>query len=428
MATTSTTLTQLQNVTLFSGQVSIRAVETGENCAIKSLPLKATKGQQIYGKLESPVAISFYVIHDDIFAPWMNGTLPGWSLGQCQRGPPQALIREEVATSYVLSSIFPQDGTYWFVFVNRVSQPVDLQFEAHSSSYVTVTTATTLAIPIATQTIATVYSQQTQLAFKDQWNLLIAIAVVLAISSFLLVFVRKKRKPRKTPTLKGEGAVSTGYPDLDGLLGGGIPQRYGVVVVSPAYDEKDFLLRKTIRTALSASTPVFYISSDIARTEDYLRIYDKNFYAFSPQADKTEHQGDNLYKIPGIENLSELNISFSLTKPMVESQGRKDISKIVILDILSDILLRHKALTTRKWLSDFIAKRKTEGFTTIATLNPLVAKEEVQTVVDLFDGVIEIYERELSARPRRFLIVKKLYAKKYSENELLLDRDKLFSD
>lgn len=139
-----------------------------------------------------------------------------------------------------------------------------------------------------------------------------------------------------------------------------------------------------------------------------MRSYGKDFYAFSPQADKIRNQCGNLYKIPGVENLSELNISFSLTKPMVESQGKKDISKIIILDILSDILLRHKALITRKWLTDFIAKRKTEGFTTIATLNPLVAKEEAQTVVDLFDGVIEIYERELSARPRRFLIVKKL--------------------
>jgi len=427
-ATSYLTLTLQQNASLFPGQVSIRAVETGESCALKSLPISTTKGLQISGKVESPTPIAFYVIPDDILAPWINGTLPGWGVGPCQRGPPQALIREETVKSYVFSLTFPNDGTYWFVFVNKFSQPIDLQFEAHSSSYATVTTATTLVTPIATQTTTSVQSQPTQLALQGQWNLLIAIAVVLAIVSFLLVFVRKKRKPRQTPTLTREGALSTGYPDLDGLLGGGIPQRYGVVVVSPAYDERDFLLRKTISTALSTSTPVFYLSSDMERTEDYLRSYGKDFYAFSPQADKIEYQGGNLYKIPGVENLSELNISFSLTKPMVESQGKKDISKIVILDILSDILLRHKGLITRKWLSDFIAKRKNEGFTTIATLNPLVAKEEVQTVVDLFDGVIEIYERELSARPRRFLIVKKLYAKKYSENELLLDRDKLFPD
>jgi KaiC/GvpD/RAD55 family RecA-like ATPase len=243
----------------------------------------------------------------------------------------------------------------------------------------------------------------------------------------VLVVARRRKSPPAVASLKHEGIISTGYTDLDGLLGGGIPERYGVVVVSPAYDERDFLLRKIIGTALSTSTPVFYLSSDTERTGDYLRSYGKDFYAFSPQADKIEHSGKNLYKIPGVENLSELNISFSLTSPMVEYQARKDVSKIIILDLLSDILLRHKALTTRKWLSDFIAKRKTEGFTTIASLNPLIAKEEAQTILDLFDGVIEIYERELRARPRRFLLVRKLYAKKYSENELLLDRDKLFS-
>jgi hypothetical protein len=47
-------------------------------------------------------------------------------------------------------------------------------------------------------------------------------------------------------------------------------------------------------------------------------------------------------------------------------------------------------------------------------------------VVDLFDGVIEIFEKELKERVRRFVIVKKMYGKKYSESELMLDKDKLF--
>ena len=46
--------------------------------------------------------------------------------------------------------------------------------------------------------------------------------------------------------------------------------------------------------------------------------------------------------------------------------------------------------------------------------------------MDLFDGIIEIYERELKERSRRFLIVKKMYGRKYLETELMLDRDKLY--
>ena len=34
-----------------------------------------------------------------------------------------------------------------------------------------------------------------------------------------------------------------------------------------------------------------------------------------------------------------------------------------------------------------------------------------QTIIDLFDGVIDVYQKELQARPRRFLIVKKMYGK-----------------
>jgi hypothetical protein len=321
--------------------------------------------------------------------------------------------------------------------LNFLPTPIQANFELVGPMVVTTSTTLGGSLPQSSSSFSSSATSTTVLqtatgaqvvGLMPQGNLgLIGIVAAVVVVAFAVVFARRRKSPPAVASLKHEGIISTGYTDLDGLLGGGIPERYGVVVVSPAYDERDFLLRRIIGTALSTSTPVFYLSSDTERTGDYLRSYGKDFYEFSPQADKMEYPGKNLYKIPGVDNLSELNISFSLTSPMVEYHARRDLSKIVILDFLSDILLRHKGLTTRKWLSDFIAKRKTEGFTTIASLNPLIAKEEAQTIIDLFDGVIEIYERELSARPRRFLLVKKLYAKKYSENELLLDRDKLFS-
>ncbi len=56
----------------------------------------------------------------------------------------------------------------------------------------------------------------------------------------------------------------------------------------------------------------------------------------------------------------------------------------------------------------------------------IASKEEIQTIVDFFDGVIEIYEKEIRERSRRFLVIKKMYARRYSENELMLDKGKLF--
>jgi len=102
-------------------------------------------------------------------------------------------------------------------------------------------------------------------------------------------------------------------------------------------------------------------------------------------------------------------------------------NKIIVLDILSDVLLENKALTTRKWLADSILKRKAEGFTILGILNPEVAsKQDSQTIIEIFDGIIEIYEKELRERARRFLIVKKMFGRRYEETELMLDKNKLF--
>jgi hypothetical protein len=73
------------------------------------------------------------------------------------------------------------------------------------------------------------------------------------------------------------------------------------------------------------------------------------------------------------------------------------------------------------------AKRKAEGFTVLGTLNPLVVSDhERQTIIDLFDGVIEIYERGSDGKSKRFAIFKKIYAMRYADSEIELQKDLLF--
>jgi len=227
------------------------------------------------------------------------------------------------------------------------------------------------------------------------------------------------------PIQRRQLIVSTGYKDLDKALDGGIPEGFAVVVASPSYDERDLLLRKIIESVIANDGSTFYISNDISKTQDLLSRFQSGFFAFSSHAGQISPQGPNLYKIPGIENLSDANISLGIAIRDAKAKA-KDSGKLLLIDILSDILLKHKAIMTRRWLSDFVSKRKGERFTVIATLNPLVAsREETESVVDFFDGVIEIHERTLTERARRFLLVKKMYGRRYSENELMLDRDKL---
>jgi len=253
--------------------------------------------------------------------------------------------------------------------------------------------------------------------------------IVVAVIGCVVAARRGKLRFRRGDTKLGtpsKPTISTGYSDLDGTLEGGIPEGYAVVLVSPSYDERDLLLRKIIDSAISSGRPAFYISADIERTQDLLARYPHGFYAFSPQADKIASNA-NLYKIPYLlENLSEANIS--LTLAIKQARAKEQATKmIVVIDILSDLLVRYKGITTRKWLSDFVGKRKVEGFTILATLNPLVGdKQDSQMVIDFFDGVIEIFEKELRERSRRFVVVKKMYGRKYSESELMLDKDKLF--
>jgi KaiC/GvpD/RAD55 family RecA-like ATPase len=162
----------------------------------------------------------------------------------------------------------------------------------------------------------------------------------------------------------------------------------------------------------------------LIRTQDFANRYQKNFYVFSPQAEKLTSAGGKIFKIQGLQNLSDLNISFTKA---VEALPKTIGGKLIIIDLLSDVLLEHKALTTRKWLDGFIGKRKAEGFTILGVLNPLISsQQDTQTIMDLFDGIIEIYERELKERARRFLVVKKMYGRKYLDTELMLDRDKLY--
>ena len=251
------------------------------------------------------------------------------------------------------------------------------------------------------------------------WLISGVVAVVGLTSS--MVVVARKRKKQGSVTMKQ--MVSTGYADLEGLLHGGIPVGYAVLLISPPCDERDLLLRKMLKSNLSSGLQVFYVSGDIGRTQELVRSSPKGFYAFCPEAHRVASAEENLYEIPGVGNLVEFNILLNKGLSQRASEGR---GKVIVMDLLSDLLFRHKALMTRKWLGEFIAKRKTQQFTVLCTLNPAVAsKEEIGQIADLFDGIIEIFEKASEAGLKRFLAIRKMYGQDYSESELLLERSKL---
>jgi hypothetical protein len=71
------------------------------------------------------------------------------------------------------------------------------------------------------------------------------------------------------------------------------------------------------------------------------------------------------------------------------------------------------------------SEKERARFTTLAAINPQMhPPQEVQAVLDLFEGEISIYERETEKGPKRFLKIKKMHNQKYLESELPLGKEK----
>jgi archaellum biogenesis ATPase FlaH len=448
-------------------------------CSEISLAFWGQAGKEIVGTFGSDASISFYILSPSDFAAINN---PTCSLLASSRPLYSEMNIVGYDNSY-RSLPFPADGTYYFVFILRNSgqgqlangyAAIHLTFPASTSLTSSISSTFSPAasssniIIAATQSMTQSVAQSTTSQSLAEVSTgastvaptgpsfgifgVIGLVVVVALIAAVMMFIKRERglagqtpvltpetvkqeiKPEPTaepqpevpqlkPTPGGEN-ISTGYPELDKILAGGLPVGYAILIVSPPCDERDLLFRKIIESSLLMGSQIFFLSRDLIRTQDFANRYRKGFHIFSPQADKITSAGGKVYKIHGLQNLSDLNISFTKA---VEDLPKTLRGKLIIIDLLSDILLEHKALTTRKWLDGFIGKRKTEGFTIIGVLNPLISSpQDAQTIMDLFDGIIEIYERELKERARRFLIVKKLYGRKYIDTELMLDKDKLY--
>jgi len=117
----------------------------------------------------------------------------------------------------------------------------------------------------------------------------------------------------------------------------------------------------------------------------------------------------------GIENLTDLNLQINEALGSVHP-------KRVALDVLSDILLRHKALQTRKWLNELLERLRERGVTTLAVLNPYMhTAEETQALEDVFDASIEVFERDVEGRQRKFLRIKWAHGVEVSQREFPLE-------
>ena len=226
----------------------------------------------------------------------------------------------------------------------------------------------------------------------------------------------------KTQIIKGR--ISTGNTNLDKLLYGGIPPKFTVALSTPASDEGNALIKRFIETGPKNNEITFYVTIDPRFAKDIARKFPTNFYLFivNPQTDARTKKSPNVFTLKGIENLTDINIA--LTKAFRKLDSTNKGPRRLCLNIISDVLLRHGPVITREWLSELIATLNTENFTVLAVINPQMhSSEDAQAILGLFEGEINIRERETVKELRRFLKIKRMSNQKYLKNEILMTED-----
>jgi tetratricopeptide (TPR) repeat protein/KaiC/GvpD/RAD55 family RecA-like ATPase len=228
------------------------------------------------------------------------------------------------------------------------------------------------------------------------------------------------------PKERVAGKIPSGTPDLDRLFLGGIPENYAIILAAPSSDERGLLIRRFLEAGADAGETTFYVTVEPGNARRLATEYPSNFFLLvcNPQADAMIQNLPSVFKLKGVENLTEIDIA--LTKAFRTLKPSAAGPKRICIEILSDVLLQHHAVTTRKWLSGLLPNLKSKRFTTLAVLNPRMhPEEEVQAILGLFEGEIWISERETVKGTEKVLRIRRLYHQKYLEGELSLTAGKV---
>ena len=220
--------------------------------------------------------------------------------------------------------------------------------------------------------------------------------------------------------------ITTGYKDLDEFLYGGIPQNYAVALTSHSCDERELLIKRFLEAGAKNGQTTFHVAIEALGVKSLAEEFQSNFNLFicNPQADLMIESLPNVSKLNGLENLTDIDLA--LTKALSRLETSMSCSRRACIEIVSDVLLQHDAVTTRKWLARLIPELRSKGFTTLAVINPQMhSSEQVHALLGLFEGEISIYEKETPKGPGKFLKVKKMLAQRYFDEELPLNREKL---
>ncbi len=219
--------------------------------------------------------------------------------------------------------------------------------------------------------------------------------------------------------------ATTGVEELDNLLFGGIPENYAVILTAPSCDERDLLIERFLEEGAESGQTTFHITIDPSKVRNLAEEHSSEFYIFicNPEADAIFRSLPNVYRLKGVENLTEISIALNSAFRRLRTRNE---TKRACIEIVSDVLLQHHALLTRRWLATLIPTLNSRGFTVLAVMNPhMHASQETEAILDLFHGEINIYKKKTEKGMRKFLRIEKMFNQQYSTDELPLKTERL---
>ena len=118
-------------------------------------------------------------------------------------------------------------------------------------------------------------------------------------------------QPAHIPSLILSGRIASGFPELDRLFLGGIPEHSSIVLAAPSSDERELLIYRFLKSGCEADQTVLYVTCRAGKIEDLLNLFQTNFRILvcSAQAGTLTQNAANIFKLNGIDSLTEIGIA-----------------------------------------------------------------------------------------------------------------------
>ena len=212
--------------------------------------------------------------------------------------------------------------------------------------------------------------------------------------------------------------ISTGTKELDSLLLGGIPNEYSIVLAGPPSYEREIIIKNFLEAGTKEGQTSFYVTTEAIEIEKLFEQSDFYLFLCNPKPKNPVPELPNITWLKSKTDLNNLNMALVRASRKIQ---QKQTPKRIVIENISDVLLKDGPEITRRWLSELTTDLVTKGFTVLAVLDSgMHTSEEANAIAYLFDGEINLYQTEDPLECKKSLRVKKLRNQDYIKNPICL--------